>query len=238
MISETWARFGRAVLFAVILSASIVLLLLFFSKFVGVVSDGTLLVSVLGILVTALITWQIFNAVENSKTLSKMEKLDDDLRSKSLLITTLNSQVLDIIEAHNERNIAQGIDYWENKYIHAAKSLKLFLRGNVSSDYEPLNRLLLDMASIIERVNKEATEDEKIVFARSFIQLEKEHENIIDIIHKREDDLRGLRKQVVRLRDKRKRLFDEYVSKETSDEKSEREARELAAAARKGAKER
>lgn len=183
------------------------------------------LISSLEVMVTALIGWQVFNAIENVKTLRKMEDLEEDLQTKSLLITTLNSQVLDIIEAHNERNLAQGVNYWENKYIHAVKSLKLFLRGNVDCDYEPLCRLLLDMSSIIERVDKEASNDEKIVFARSFKQFDEEHENIIEIIHNREDDLKRLRRQIVRLRDRRKKLFDDYASKETSSEKAERESR-------------
>lgn len=180
---------------------------------------ATLLISVLGVIVTALVGWQVFNAIENVKTLKKMDGLETELRSKSEQIVTLNSQVLDLIEAHHERSMAQGIKYWERKYEHACKSLKLFLRGNIKSDYEPLQSLLRDMSSIIERVNKEATEDEKIVFARAFTQFDNEHNDIIDIIHSREDNLKSMRRRLISLRDKRKKLFDDYANKETSEEK-------------------
>ena len=38
-------------------------------------NTATLLISVLGVIVTALVGWQVFNAVENSKTLRKLDRL-------------------------------------------------------------------------------------------------------------------------------------------------------------------
>lgn len=185
-----------------------------------------LIVGILSFLVTALLGWQVFNAIENVKTLKKMDGLETELRSKSEQIVTLNSQVLDIIEAHHERSLAQGIKYWEYKYEHACKSLKLFIRGNIKSDYEPLLSLLRDMASILERMSKEATEDEKIVFARAFAQFDNEYNEAIGILHRREGDLRAMRNQLTSLRDRRKKLFDDYAKMETSEEKAEREKRQ------------
>lgn len=193
-------------------------------------NTATLLISVLGVIVTALVGWQVFNAIENVKTLKKMEGLENELQSKSEQIVTLNSQVLDIIEAHHERYLAQGINYWEYKYSHACKSLKLFIRGNVKSDYEPLLSLMRDMASIIERANKEAMEDEKIVFARAFSQFDDEYNEAIGILHHREGDLRAMRTKLTSLRDRRKKLFDDYAKMETSEEKAEREKRQSAEA--------
>ena len=189
-------------------------------------NTATLLISVLGVIVTALVGWQVFNAVENANTLKKMDGLESELRSKSEQIVTINSQVLDIIEAHHERSLAQGGTYWEYKYGHACKSLKLFLRGNIKSDYEPLLSLLRDMASILERVNKEATENEKIVFARAFAQFDNEYNEAIGILHRREGNLRAMRNQLTSLRDRRKKLFDDYAKMETSEEKAEREKRQ------------
>lgn len=180
----------------------------------------------MGVMVTALVGWQVFNAVENVKTLKKMDGLESELRSKSEQIVTLNSQVLDIIEAHHERSLAQGINYWEYKYRHACKSLKLFIRGNVKPDYEPLLSLMRDMASIIERANKEATEDEKIVFALAFAQFDNEYNEAIGILHRREGDLRAMRNQLTSLRDRRKKLFDDYAKMETSEAKAKREKRQ------------
>lgn len=185
-------------------------------------NSAGVLISSLGVIVTVLVGWQVFNAIENVKTLTKMENLENELCEKSRQIITLNSQVLDIIEAHHERELAQGIKYWECKYEHACKSLKLFLRGNVKADYEVLIFLLRDMASIIERVDNMATEDEKIVFARTFPKFDKEYNEAIEIIHSREVKLTMLRDKLTSLRDRRKKLFDDYAKMETSAEKEER----------------
>ncbi len=180
-------------------------------------SSAGALMTALGIMVTALIGWQVFNAIENVKTLKKMEGLESELRSKSELIVTLNDQLLDIIEAHHERTVAQGINYWEYKYEHAIKAIKLFVRGNIRIDYEPFQQLLLDMSSIISHVDN-ASQDDKIVFARSFPKYDIEHEEIMELIHQRQNHLKALSKTVMRLRDRRKKLFDDYAKMKTTHE--------------------
>ena len=226
MISETWAKFGRAVLFAVIISACIVLLLLFFSKFVGVISDGTLLVSVLGILVTALITWQIFNAVENSKTLRKMEDLETKLKDQIKRSGMDTQAVFDFAEAHRleqEANRSTDFGYQYNCHVRA---LLLYLRSNMGLSYPPLQNKTSLLNMLISQVSRSENDDNKILFARQMVGLEDLHEEILDEIGKRDKELRRIRREIINLRTRREQLFNAFIGMETSVDKMMREWRE------------
>ena len=74
-----WWQLLRAVLFTVCVSLCILLLLFSFSFFVGNVSDGAILVSVLGVLVTALIGWQIYSVVGIDHRVADAEKRIEDM---------------------------------------------------------------------------------------------------------------------------------------------------------------
>lgn len=72
-----WMRLLRGVIFAVSVSLSVLLLLFSFSRFVGNFSDGAVLVSVLGVLVTALVGWQIYTLINLNKIEERFKVADD-----------------------------------------------------------------------------------------------------------------------------------------------------------------
>lgn len=94
-------------------------------------NTATLLISVLGVIVTALVGWQVFNAVENSKTLRKLDRLENRLRTQIDVHEKWNNEIFDMIEAEMAIREADKTTDYATKYFNYAKALALYLRGNV-----------------------------------------------------------------------------------------------------------
>lgn len=187
---------------------------------------ASILVGFLGVIVTALVGWQVYNAIQNYKTLKRLDDLEADLRIKATLMERQNDNILDIIEAHSALREAERSNDFGAKYFNNARALALFLRGNTDIGYQPLNTILLVLSNLISKVDRSKDEDDKILFSNSFKTFDGLYHEIMEIIHHREDDLKAFSKKITKLRDRRKKLFDEYVGKETSADRIEREQRE------------
>ncbi|MCM1216540.1 MAG: hypothetical protein NC209_04015 [Alistipes sp.] len=181
------------------------------------------IVAIFSLIVTLLVGWQIYNAVENTKMLKRMDKLESDLKIRSNLLLRQNEETLDIIEAFNSIRIAdQAKNDSGTKYLSSAIAIKLFLQGKVSLKYPPLQVRLVVLSNELTKIENANNEDEKILFARRFNDLDQLYDNIIDLIAMRKDNSKKFRISITNIRDRRKKL-NQYRDKETSTEKMLRE---------------
>lgn len=185
-------------------------------------NTATLLISVLGVIVTALVGWQVFNAVENSKTLRKLDRLENRLRTQIDVHEKWNNEIFDMIEAEMAIREADKTTDYATKYFNYAKALALYLRGNVDVSHSFIKTKIPYLSTIISQVER-SNNDDKILFARQMSGLDDLHETLLDIISDREEDLKAMRREVIDLRTRRNNLFGKFVGLETSVERLIRE---------------
>lgn len=208
-----------AIMFVVILAA-------YFNGVPYSHNTATLLISVLGVIVTALVGWQVFNAIENVNTLKKMEVLENKLNIQINLSKRINQDLFDIAEAHRLEWEADRSNDEIYQYARHLKALFLYIKSNVALDYPPVHNKIRVLARLINRVRRSADEDNIIRFANEMDVYDKIHEDLLDAIAEREDNLRKFRRQVIDLRHRRKDLFDQYVG-QVSSMKKEQDEREF-----------
>lgn len=188
-------------------------------------NSSGLIISALGVMVTALVGWQVFNAIENVKTLQRMGRLETKLKEQVELSEMNTQSVFDFAEAHRlEREAERSMDFARQYYCYAA-ALALYLKSGIALSYMPLQNKISILKSIILQVDN-SDDDIKILFARQMNGLQDVHEEILDEVSKRDKDLRKMRRDIIDLRTNRERLFNQHIGKETSKEKQEREAAE------------
>lgn len=149
-----WTQLFRAVLFAICVSSCILLLLFSFSFFVGSVSDGAILVSVLGVLVTALIGWQISTMLGIDRRVNnaekRIEKMMSELRSAQNAIdktakssedytsgvSYLSIAMLEYVQTRFNRNlpIEDKVRHYCTCYMASAQAIQHLLNSQKDDD--------------------------------------------------------------------------------------------------------
>lgn len=186
-----------------------------------------LLVGILSLLVAALLGWQVFNAIENVKTLRKMEDLERKLELQIDLSERIRQDLFDIAEAHRlEWEADRSTDLIRQYWCHL-RALLLYIRSNVSLDYAPLQNKIRVLAMYMNRVKRSKDNDDKIRYANGMSGFDDLHEEILDAIGKRQQELRKIRRQVIRLKHRREDLFRQFIGQKPSMqvEQEEREAK-------------
>lgn len=174
------------------------------------------IVGILTLLVTALIGWQVFNAIENVKTLRKMEDLEAKLKEQ-IKLSEMNTQAMfDFAEAHRLEQEARRSTDRAYQYGCHARALLLYLKSDIDISYPPLQGKIPVLAMIINQIERSQNEDDKILFARQMTDFDSINEEILDEIGKRDKTLRKLRRDIINLKTKRHDLFLEHFGKETS----------------------
>lgn len=127
--------------------------------------SATLLISVLGVIVTGLVGWQVFNAIENTKTLRKLENLETKLNIQLNLSERRNQELFDIAEAHRLGQEADKSTDNAYKYSCHLRTLLFTYKSNVSFSYPPLCNKVSYLEMLVSKVSQQKDED-KILFAR------------------------------------------------------------------------
>lgn len=210
-----------AIMFVVILAA-------YFNGVPYSHNTATLLISVLGVIVTALVGWQVFNAIENVRTLKKMGELEDKINIQINLSERRNQELFDIAEAHRLEWEADRSTDEIYQYSCHLRALLLYIKSDVSLDYPPVRNKIGYLTMLINQVRRSKDDDDRIRFANEMAAFDETHEDLLDAIATREDNLRRFRRQVIDLRHQRKNLFDQFVGQETSIQREQRESEEKA----------
>lgn len=167
--------------------------------------------NVLSILVTFLVAWQIWQTISIKDDVSKIQKLEDKLNEQIAVSDLRNQELFDIAEAHRLERIADNSKINSVRYGNYLRAMMLFLKSNVALSYPPLSNKISMPNAIITTVNNAKGED-KVSFANQMSGFDETYSQLLDVIAAREDNLKDLKKRVIRLRDRRKRLFDGFVT--------------------------
>lgn len=167
--------------------------------------------NILSILVTFLVAWQIWQTISIKDDVSKIQQLEAKLNEQIAVSDLRNQELFDIAEAHRLERIADNSKINSVRYGNYLRAMMLFLKSNVALSYPPLSSKISMLNAIITTVNN-AKGEEKVSFANQMNGFDETYSELLDVIAAREDNLIDLKKRVIRLRDRRKRLFDSFVT--------------------------
>lgn len=172
--------------------------------------------NILSILVTFLVAWQIWQTISIKDDVSKIQQLEAKLNEQIAVSDLRNQELFDIAEAHRLERIADNSKIYSVRYGSYLRAMMLFLKSNVALSYPPLSSKISMLNAIITTVNN-AKGEEKVSFANQMSGFDETYSELLDVIAAREDNLKDLKKRVIRLRDRRKRLFDSYITTPNKD---------------------
>lgn len=163
---------------------------------------------IFSILVTVLIGWQVFNAIENHKTLRRMDRLQSQFERSNRLLEIQDQRAMDLLEAFAQDRKGDNENELSAKYMCYLNAIHRFVKANVPG----ANLNLIDTEHKLEQTLS-AIENSKNNFSRGvFIShiptYEDTFREIMTFIHQRQEDLTALHIRMTRLRDERRRVCE------------------------------
>lgn len=170
-------------------------------------------VDILSVLVTVLIGWQVYNAIENSKMIRRMDRLKSELDRRSNIWTQRNLEIEYLVDAHSHYQAALNSEFHSDSYRQFANALNLFLQSKVSLDYRPLQLTLQGLVDSLVRIESESREDDIENFIDSMVDYDDLYDAIIASIHQREQDIERLHRELLHIRSERLALRDRLTNR-------------------------
>lgn len=165
-------------------------------KFNG--NSAGVLISALGVIVTALIGWQVYNAIEMGSAVKQVNDLKDKLALQSHKLETQDKRNLCLIEAFQFRSeVYDEVKRKKlvNRYQVALQAIRQFLRAGAPSYYIPLWGLVSDLPIFLEDIRHSHPRLRKIFNDRA-TDLEDLYDDIIYEIDKRIDEMGEIKKKI------------------------------------------
>lgn len=172
------------------------------------------IVAILAILITVLITWQIWITISSKEevrkatdALEKLRELKLDLDAHKNLFNQRNLEIKHLIDAHAKLLHVEDTADLSIQYLSYAEALELFILSNVDLSYEQIDDTLRELGNIL--MVFQSTKDPLVAW--DFIDSQKQFDhhfyNILNALSKRENDIEEFRKRIIRIKD----LRDEYI---------------------------
>ncbi len=170
-----------------------------------------LLVSALGVMVTALVGWQVFNAIENVKTLKRMNCVQSRFEKQSQLLETQDKRLSCLIEAFAQDRKGDSEDELSSRYLCYLNAIHGLILANIPG----ANLHLLDTEMKLEKTLSDIENSDNTFSRNLFVSQMQSFEvifrEIITNIHQRQEDLESLHTRIIRLRDERKRVCESIL---------------------------
>lgn len=182
----------------------------------GMVFDGDsagVLISALGVMVTALVGWQVFNAIEMRQCVKKMDDLEATLNARSVIFTNRNMQIQELIEGHASiREAEQRGAMASDSYLLYADALTHFLNSNVPLDYQPLQSAIVGLADTLIILESNNSPEEIDDFIERANEYEDAYHNVVAAIHRREEGVRNLHNTIIGQREERQEVIQRLLA--------------------------
>lgn len=162
----------------------------------------------MGIMVTALVGWQVFNAIENYKTLRRMDRLLSRFEHSNRLLEVQDQRGRNLIEAFAEARKGDAESILSAKYMCYLNSIHLFILANVPAAYQYLTQVELNLSNTLNLLEHSTDPASQRMFIDSTNGYENMYRQIMTLIHQRQEDLEALHERITHYRDERRRVSD------------------------------
>lgn len=167
------------------------------------VSPASFVVSVLSVLVTLLVGWQIYNAIEVKSILSKFNKLERNFKKSNEALKVQDQRNIALIEAHAQFQTAETSGFSHAlKYKTYLEALLLFLDSNISIEHKYINEINDLLDNILNSISN-ASDDERKSFLHNETSFDELYNKILNCIHHREDDIEKIKSRLMLIHDRR-----------------------------------
>lgn len=170
-----------------------------------------LFVSVLGVMVTALVGWQAFNAIEMRDAIKTMRGLNAEVTEKISRLKNRDDELMNLIEAYflaslfRERSHGLG-----SQYSRCGQAIRHFLLAGVSCDYNSLVDLVEQLSNILDELDKR-DHIGKGFFSDNHRIYEVLSKEIIDILDKKPKEYESIKTKIIQSRDRRRKITETHI---------------------------
>lgn len=182
----------------------------------------TMIVTISGIFITVLIGWQIWATIISRDEIRRVQeaadritRLETELDTQRNIFTRRNFELQELVEAHVRMNNAQNASLYSESYEHFANAVIHFLNSNVSLQYRPFQQTLIGLSDSLIDLEGKGSEDDINAFLGDMSLYDNLYDAVIAAIHRREEDIRNLHRDVIGLRENRLELRDRLQSRQS-----------------------
>lgn len=168
-----------------------------------------LMVGILSLLVTALLGWQVFNAIENVKTLKQLDRLKGKLETQQQEMETRTIMLTNRIEAMDMLGFLRNADNTLNdRYFNGVRAVDLFLDSGIPDNYIYLNETLTELGNLLTIIEQRSPNLEAGVLADTEDALERMLRSITRKIDETSEYLSRVQERITILSRRRRRVCD------------------------------
>lgn len=174
-------------------------------------SSAGIIVATLGVMVTVLIGWQVFNAIEIRSAINQMNDLNAEVTEKISKLKNRDDELKNLVEAYylaslfRERSHGLG-----SQYSRCGQAIRHFLLADVSCDYESLADLVEQLSSILDEVDKR-DHIGKEFFSDNHRIYEVLSKEIIDILDNKPKEYESIKAKIIQSRDRRRKITETHI---------------------------
>lgn len=183
----------------------------------------TMIVTIFGIFITALIGWQIWATIISRDEIRRIQeaadritRLETELDTQRNIFTRRNFELQELVEAHVRMNNAINASFHSESYAHLANAIIHFLNSNVSLQYRPLLQALLGLSNALVLLESEGDEEDISSFLEDTSDYDELYDDIVAAIHRREEDIREIHRGIIGIREDRLELRDRLQSRQST----------------------
>lgn len=168
-----------------------------------------LTVAILTILVTILIGWQVYNAIEMRNTLYEMRNVSEKINRKIRILHQRDDECRMLTEAYFLMYLSeQESSFPAFQYGRLGQTLLFFLKSKVNADYHSLFTVCARMDSTLEKIEK-GTQSEKLFLAEKYFPYEILSKAINEELLKDKERYASIATKINNLKSKRKAIIKE-----------------------------
>lgn len=168
-----------------------------------------LMVGILSLLVTALLGWQVFNAIENVKTLKQLDRLKGKLETQQQEMETRTTMLTNRIEAMDMLSFLRNSDNELNdRYFNGVRAVDLFLDSGIPDNFIYLNETLTELSNLLTILEQRSPNLEAGVIADTEETLERLLRSITRKIDETSNYLSQVQDRITILSRRRRRVCD------------------------------
>lgn len=172
-------------------------------------TDAGTSISILGTFIAALLGWQVFNAIENVKTLKQFDRLKGKLETQQQEMKTRTAMLTNRMEAMDMLSFLRNADNKLNdRYFNGVRAVDLFLDSGIPNNYIYLNETLTELGNLLTILEQKSPNLEAGVIADTEDALERMLRSITRKIDETSEYLSRVQERITILSRRRRRVCD------------------------------